>query len=364
MAPAPIQAVIWHDAHDGRPPIVRVLDQRRLPASEVWLDCGDEATLQEAIRTLAVRGAPAIGVAAAYGVAQAMLAAGLRDRAARLEHLRGVCERFAATRPTAVNLFWALDRMRQAGAVLADRSEADFQAGLVAAAKAIHADDIACCRAIGEHGAPLLPRHGGVITHCNAGALATGGHGTALGVIRTAVAAGHDLHVWVDETRPLLQGARLTAWECAHDGIPATLIADNMAGWVLKQGQATCAVVGADRIARNGDSANKIGSYALAVLCKHHGVPFYVAAPTSTVDLACGDGDAIPIEQRAPQEITHLHGQPVAATGVGVFNPAFDVVPHALIAAIVTEVGVARPPFADALTAMVARAERRRQEGP
>jgi methylthioribose-1-phosphate isomerase len=364
MPAAPIQAVVWQDADDGHLPIVRVLDQRRLPASEVWLDCGDEAALQEAIRTLAVRGAPAIGVAAAYGVAQAMVAASGLDHAGRQQHLRGVCERFAATRPTAVNLFWALDRMQQAGADLADRSDAEFQGGLVAAAKAIHADDIACCRAIGDHGAPLLPLQGGVITHCNAGALATGGHGTALGVIRSAVAAGHDLHVWIDETRPLLQGARLTAWECAHDGIPATLIADNMAGWVLRQGKAACAVIGADRIARNGDSANKIGSYALAVLCKHHGVPFYVAAPTSTVDLACSDGDAIPIEQRAPQEITHLHGQPVAAAGVGVFNPAFDVVPYGLIAAIVTEEGVARPPFDEALAAMVARAERRRQENP
>ena len=312
-----------------------------------------------AIRTLTVRGAPAIGIAAAYGVAlaaQRAVAAGGLDARGLAALIAETCRHFAATRPTAVNLFWAIQRMRDAAAGAAGLAVGDQAARLVAVASQIHADDVQMCLAMGRHGAPLLPDAGGVITHCNTGGLATGGHGTALGVIRSGIAAGKRLHVWIDETRPLLQGARLTAWECAEDGIPATLITDNMAAHVLRLGHVQAAITGADRIARNGDSANKIGTYALAILCRHHGVPFYIAAPTSTVDIGCDSGAHIPIEERAAEEVTHLGGQAVAAAGVGVFNPAFDVVPAELIAGIVTEYGVATPPFHNDLVAMVAKA--------
>jgi methylthioribose-1-phosphate isomerase len=347
-----IQAVQWL-AHG---PTVRLIDQRRLPQETVWLDCTEPSQVMQAIRTLAVRGAPAIGIAAAYGIAQA-----LAQMAEPFdEQLALSCQEFAATRPTAVNLFWAIDRMRRAGERSRGLSTELRVAALAAEAQAIHADDIACCEAIGRHGAALMPAEGGVLTHCNTGALATGGHGTALGVIRSAVAAGKRLHVWVDETRPLLQGARLTAWECAQDGLSATLISDNMAAHVLHLGRVQAAIVGADRIAANGDSANKIGTLGVAILCHHFGVPFYVAAPTSTVDLDCPNGAAIPIEERRPDEVTHLGGQRVAAEGTGVFNPAFDVATADLIAGIITEEGVARPPFTADLQAMVARAQRRR----
>jgi methylthioribose-1-phosphate isomerase len=309
-----------------------------------------------AIRTLAVRGAPAIGIAAAYGIAQALtLLPEPFD-----EQLDLSCREFAATRPTAVNLFWAITRMRACGDKSRGQATSARVQALVTEALALHTDDIACCEAIGRHGAALMPAAGGVLTHCNTGALATGGHGTALGVIRSAIAAGKQLHVWVDETRPLLQGARLTAWECAQDGIPATLISDNMAAHVLHLGRAQAALVGADRIAANGDSANKIGTLGVAILCKHFGVPFYVAAPTSTVDLDCPDGAAIPIEERRPEEVTHIGEHRVAASGTGVFNPAFDVATADLIAGIITEEGVARPPFTADLQAMVARAKTRR----
>ena len=363
-APVPasaVHAVQWSDAG----PIVRLLDQRRLPECETYLDCTAESEVQEAIRSLAVRGAPAIGVAAAYGVAQALRQAvdrGLADGAAFEAWAADVIARYGATRPTAVNLFWALDAMARcvratATAALDVRADA-----LVAAARALHADDAACCLAIGRHGAPLLP-DGGVITHCNTGALATGGLGTALGVVRSARAAGRQLHVYIDETRPLLQGARLTAWECQRDGIPATLLADSMAVVLLRSGRIQAAIVGADRIAANGDAANKIGTYGLAVLCRHHGVPFYVAAPTSTVDRACAHGDAIPIEERRADEVTHIAGVRCAPAGISVFNPAFDVTPADLIAGIVTEEGVARAPFASDLEAMVTRAALRRAGG-
>ena len=266
------------------------------------------------------------------------------------------CKHFAATRPTAVNLFWAIKRLQETAARAHVRGVFERAALLVEEAKRIHAEDIEMCLAIGRHGAALMPDSGGVITHCNTGGLATGGHGTALGVIRSAVAQGKQLHVWIDETRPLLQGARLTAWECAQDGLPATLITDNMAAHVLKLGHAKVAITGADRIARNGDSANKIGTYGLAILCKYHNIPFYIAAPTSTVDIGCDTGAHIPIEERKAEEVTHLGGHRVAAAGVDVFNPAFDVVPHALIAGIITEHGVALAPFEPDLVAMVARA--------
>ncbi|MSP90921.1 MAG: S-methyl-5-thioribose-1-phosphate isomerase [Myxococcales bacterium] len=362
-----VHAVQWLDAG----PTVRLLDQRRLPAAEAYLDCTTESALQDAIRTLAVRGAPAIGIAAAYGVAQAMRQAadaGLRvDVGTATSEAFDACAaaviaRYAATRPTAVNLFWALDAMARCVRATAGVLPGPRAAALFAAARALHLDDAACCLAIGRHGAPLL-LDGGVITHCNTGALATGGIGTALGVVRTALAMGRRLHVYIDETRPLLQGARLTAWECQRDGIAATLLADSMAAVLLRAGRIQAAIVGADRIAANGDSANKIGTYGLAVLCRYHGVPFYVAAPTSTIDRTCPHGAAIPIEERQPDELTHVAGVRVAPAGVDVFNPAFDVTPAELIAGIVTEEGVARAPFAPDLEAMVTRAALRRAGG-
>lgn len=336
-------------------PALRLLDQRALPTATEYLHCTAAEPVMQAIRTLAVRGAPAIGIAAAYGIVLGVRAGSDFDA-----DLQDLCVRFAATRPTAVNLFWAIERMRTSGEHSVGQTRAERIAALQRQADLIAADDAACCAAIGRHGAPLLPEQGGVLTHCNAGALATGGIGTALGVIRTAVAEGKRLHVWVDETRPLLQGARLTAYEMAADGIPATLMCDNMAGHAMKLGHIQAAVVGADRIAANGDSANKIGTYAVAVLCAHHGIPFYVAAPTSTVDLQCPDGDHIVIEQRGAEEVTHPQGVRFAAEGTQVFNPAFDVATAELIAGIITEEGVARPPFVADLAAMVARARTRR----
>jgi len=371
-------AVQWLEVSGA--PVVRLLDQRRLPHETVYLACSGPSEVQDAIRTLAVRGAPAIGIAAAYGVAQELRLA-VADGAERLqapgenlqaprerlqtsgqtfdERMAASCRDFAATRPTAVNLFWAIDRMRRCALASLGQPDAERARLLVEEAAAIHREDLACCLAIGDHGAALLPDDGGVLTHCNTGGLATGGHGTALGVIRSALAAGKRIHTWIDETRPLLQGARLTAWECAMDALPATLITDNMAGHLMKLGRVQAAIAGADRIARNGDSANKIGTYQVAILCQYHNIPFYIAAPTSTVDLACAGGDDIPIEERGAHEVTHLGGHPVAAQGVGVFNPAFDVVPAALIAGIITEQGVARSPFTADLTAMVGRANAR-----
>ena len=349
-----IAAVQWLA---GPAPVVRLLDQRQLPATTAFLDCTTPEMVMDAIRTLAVRGAPAIGIAAAYGVAQLLI---LRPDGEFDDVMTQACARFAATRPTAVNLFWAIDRMWAAGQHSAGLPLPQRLAALVAEAQAIHANDAACCEAIGHPGAALLPHAGGVLTHCNTGALATGGIGTALGVIRTAIAQGKQLHVWMDETRPLLQGARLTAWECQQDGIASTLICDNMAGHVMRLGKIQAAIVGADRIAANGDSANKIGTYTVAVLCAHHQIPFYVAAPTSTIDLACPDGTAIPIEERDRREVTAPQGAQFAPPGVAVFNPAFDVAPAALIAGIITEIGVARPPFGPALHAMVQQAQARR----
>lgn len=352
--------------NNGGRPVVRLLDQTRLPTETVYLDCAQPEQVREAIRTLAVRGAPAIGVTAAYGIAQELaLAAQDGLSSGGFDHaLATSCQLFAATRPTAVNLFWAIDRMAAVGQRTAGNPVAVRVKALMAESEAIHRDDVQCCLDIGRHGAPLLPDTGGVLTHCNTGGLATGGHGTGLGVIRTALAMGKSLHVWIDETRPLLQGARLTAWECAQDGIPGTLICDNMAGWVMQQGRIQAAIVGADRIAANGDSANKIGTYTVSVLCKQHGIPFYVAAPTSTVDLACPSGAEIPIEERHPGEVTHPRGTPFAAAGVGVFNPAFDVAPAPLITAIITEEGVAYPPFSADLARFVAQAQARRDKRP
>ena len=307
-----------------------LLDQTRLPGERRELRYDDWRQMVEAIRAMVVRGAPAIGVAAAYGVAVAARG----GRATFLE----ACDGLAAARPTAVNLSWAIERMRAVAAAAPDDELVDR---LERAATELHRDEVERCLAIGEHGAGLLAAGARVLTHCNAGALATGGYGTALGVIRSAHRRDPRLSVWVDETRPLLQGARLTAWELEQDGIPATLLADSMAGWVMHEGRVDAVVVGADRIAANGDAANKIGTYALSVLARAHGVPFYVAAPTSTIDAAAATGADIPIEQRDPGELAGVS----APAGVAVYNPAFDVTPAANITAIVTELGVHRPPY-------------------
>ncbi len=324
-----------------------LLDQRVLPLRESIVRLADAEGVAHAIRTMVVRGAPAIGVAAAFGLVLAVQAAGRRKRPWR-PAFDGAAVALAATRPTAVNLFWAIERMRKAAAGLPDDPEA-AAARLEAEAVAVHDEDIAANRRLGAHGAALLPAEGSVLTHCNAGALATAGYGTALGVVRAAVAAGKRIHVYVDETRPFLQGARLTAWELMKDGIPCTLITDGMAASLLGAGKIRAAVVGADRIAANGDVANKIGTYGVAVLCRVHKVPFYVAAPRSTVDAAVRTGRGIPIEERSADEVTHLMGARVAPRDVPVYNPAFDVTPAKYVSAIVTERGVLRPPLAEGI---------------
>jgi methylthioribose-1-phosphate isomerase len=340
-----IQTLQWTD--DG----VVFLDQTRLPVEEVYVTCRTYLEVAQAIVTMIVRGAPAIGVAAAMGVALGTRAAQAADAKALRPKFETVCAALAATRPTAVNLFWAIQRMKDLFSSLeaAGRSAAQIQAALIEEAKAMHAEDVAACMAMGRHGAALLPRSGGVLTHCNAGALATCGCGTALGVIRAAVAAGAQIQVYADETRPFLQGSRLTAWELMKDGIPTTVISDNMAGAMMQQGKIGAVVVGADRIAANGDVANKIGTYTVAILAKEHGIPFYVAAPWSTVDLATADGSRIPIEQRSAQEVTHMAGKQLVPDGVAVENPAFDVTPNRYVQAIITERGVARAPYAESL---------------
>jgi methylthioribose-1-phosphate isomerase len=341
-----IRTVEWTDAG------VVFIDQTKLPTEEVYVTCRTYQEVADAIYTMIVRGAPAIGVSAAMGVAL-----GVRDaKAATLDELRPefekICATLAATRPTAVNLFWAIRRMKDKFAALANRPLAEIKQQLIREAQQMHAEDIAACMAMGKNGAVLLPKSGGVLTHCNAGALATCGYGTALGVIRAAVEAGHNINVFADETRPFLQGSRLTAWELMKDGIPTTVISDNMAGVMMQQGKVGAVIVGADRIAANGDVANKIGTYTVAILAKEHGIPFYVAAPWSTVDMETPDGAHIPIEQRSAKEVTHLAGKQIAPDHVRVENPAFDVTPHRYIAAIVTERGVARPDYAQSLKKM------------
>src|SRR6202050_518761 len=303
-------------------------DQTRLPLVEEYVTCRTYEEVAAAIRNMLIRGAPAIGVAAAMGVALGVLHADARDLDAQDAQVEHICDTLARTRPTAVNLFWALDHMRKLYAPLRGRPIGEIRERLVAEAQQIRLEDIAINRAIGRHGADLVPDGKTVLTHCNAGALATAGYGTALGVIRAAVEAGKKVDVFADETRPFLQGARLTVWELQQDHIPATLITDNMAGHFLKSGRIGCVVVGADRIAANGDVANKIGSYSVAVLGKENGVPFFVAAPVSTLDLTLASGAEIPIEQRAASEVTHMFGAAVAPAGTPVENPAFDVTPH------------------------------------
>jgi methylthioribose-1-phosphate isomerase len=325
----------WNEATDQ----LELLDQTRLPAEEHWLRCEHLADVEDAIRRLAVRGAPAIGVAAGFGIV-----VGLREGLS----LGEIVSRLAATRPTAVNLRWALDRGARihAEAVLAGR---EGIAEVLNWATQLHANDVATNRRIGEHGAALFRPNDRVLTHCNTGALATAGYGTALGVIRAAHERGCLSHVWVDETRPLLQGARLTAWECLRLGLPFQVVPDSMAGALMARGFVDRVVVGADRIAANGDVANKIGTYAVAVLANRHDIPFYVAAPVSTIDPATANGDQIPIEERDPREVTEMRGVPIAPCEAPARNFAFDVTPAELISGIITEAGVLAPPYGEAI---------------
>jgi methylthioribose-1-phosphate isomerase len=325
--------------------VVRLIDQRRLPTEEVCIDCHDYQAVAEAIKTLAVRGAPAIGVTAALGLAVGARAIEAEDFERFWGRFTEICAVMAATRPTAVNLFWAIERMKACAQAHRQLPMAALKARLEQEALRILEEDIAHNRQMGLHGQALIPDQARILTHCNAGALATAGYGTALGVIRAAVEQGKRVQVIADETRPVLQGARLTAWELCKDGIPVTLIADNMAASLMRRGMIDLVIVGADRIAANGDVANKIGTYGLAVLAQAHGIPFYVAAPLSTIDGSLPSGDHIPIEERQPDEVTHLGGLQIAPRGVGVLNPAFDVTPHTYVQAIITEVGVLRPPL-------------------
>jgi methylthioribose-1-phosphate isomerase len=337
---------------DWRDGAVRMIDQRRLPGEFAFLELRDWREVAEAIRTMAVRGAPAIGVAAALGLALAAREAATEPAEAFWPRLREADAQLRGTRPTAVNLFWALDRVLRAAEVRADEPPAVVAEAILAEARGMIQEDIVVNRAMGARGAALLPEAGNVLTHCNAGSLATVYYGTALGVIRAAVESGKQLHVWVDETRPRLQGMKLTAWECQQFGIPATVIADNMAASLMRQGRVDAVVVGADRIAANGDTANKIGTYGVAVLARAHDVPFYVAAPLSTIDFNLATGDLIPIEERDPREVTDAGSSRLAPEGVAVYNPAFDVTPGQFITAVITERGIARPPNVETLAAL------------
>ena len=333
---------------------VQFIDQTKLPLEESYVLATTYEQVADVIVTMVVRGAPAIGVSAAYGVALGALKATATTTEEFAPEFDRICARLASTRPTAVNLFWAIDRMKRLFANLRDSGLplAQIKERLLAEAHAMYSEDIAACKAMGAFGGELLPDEGGVLTHCNAGALATCGYGTALGVIRSAVEQGKRIHVYADETRPFLQGAQLTAWELMADGIPTTVICDNMAASLMQAGKIKAVVVGADRIAANGDVANKIGTYNVAILAKEHGIPFYVAAPWSTIDLATKTGDEIPIEERPQIEVTHHGGKQLTPNGVGICNPAFDVTPAKYVAGIVTERGVLRAPYAESLKQM------------
>jgi methylthioribose-1-phosphate isomerase len=328
---------------------VVLIDQRVLPTREEYVYCRDAAAVAEAIRDMVVRGAPAIGVTAAMGIALGLKQSRAADARALRADMESLEALLAATRPTAVNLFWAIDRMKRKFEELLPEGVEATRAGMEKEAISIHREDIEMNRRMGAHGEKLLKDGVRILTHCNAGALATAGYGTALGMMRAAVEAGKRISVFSDETRPFLQGARLTAWELMKDGIPVTLITDNMAGYLMAKGEIDCAIVGADRIAGNGDVANKIGTYSVAVLAKEHGLPFYVVAPTSTFDLTLSSGKEIPIEERSPNEVTHVQGVRLAPEGVGIRNPAFDVTPHHLVSAIVCENGIARAPYVESL---------------
>jgi methylthioribose-1-phosphate isomerase len=340
-----LPSVAWQDDD------IVMVDQRKLPAAEVYVTCKSVNDVAKAIKTMVIRGAPAIGVCAAMGLSLCAARSKATGTKQFTTEFQRHCDLLAATRPTAVNLFWAIERMKRAFSegALGGESVEQLQGRLRREADRIHDDDVASCRAIGAHGAALVPEQASILTHCNAGALATAGYGTALGVIRGAVEAGRKVRVLADETRPFLQGARLTAWELLKDGIDTTVITDNMAGAMMRKGDVDLVVVGADRIAANGDIANKIGTYTVAVLAKEHGIPFYVAAPSSTIDLSTKDGDAIPIEERDAREVTHVGSNQLAPDGAHVRNPSFDVTPHKYITAFITERGVFRPPFIESL---------------
>jgi len=332
---------------------IRFLDQTKLPTEETYVTAKSYEQVADVIRTMVVRGAPAIGVAAGMGIAIGVKNSKAETVAELKKDFDQICKVIGETRPTAVNLFWAIRRMQEKFETLRIRPMPQIKDAIIEEAQRMHAEDIAANQAMGRHGAALMPSSGGVLTHCNAGALATAGYGTALGVIRAAVEQGKTIHVYADETRPFLQGSRLTAWELMKDGIPTTVISDNMAGAMMKQGKIGAIVVGADRIAANGDVANKIGTYTVAVLAKEHGIPFYVAAPISTIDLATADGNGIPIEQRNAKEVTHIAGRQMVPEGVAVENPAFDVTPAKYVADIITERGIAKAPFGESLKKLV-----------
>ena len=336
---------------EWQPDAVVMIDQRKLPGQEVYVRCKTAAEVARAIKTMVIRGAPAIGVAAAMGLALGMRRSKSQGTKQFAVEFNKLCDLMAATRPTAVNLFWAIARMKRAfsQAVLAGQSVDEVKAALVAEANAIHDEDVASCKSMGQFGADVVPANARILTHCNAGALATAGYGTALGVIRAAAEQGKVVQVFADETRPFLQGARLTAWELVRDNVPTTVITESMAGPLMQRGDIDVVVVGADRIAANGDFANKIGTYTVAMMANAHKIPFYVAAPLSTVDLGTADGASIPIEQRNAREVTHLGATRLAPEGAGIWNPAFDVTPHHLVAGIITEKGIARAPYADSL---------------
>ncbi|MBI3929545.1 MAG: S-methyl-5-thioribose-1-phosphate isomerase [Armatimonadetes bacterium] len=338
-----MRPIEWHGDH------VRMIDQRALPLREEWNEYRTSAEVAAAIREMHIRGAPAIGIAAAYGMALVAHHSRVEDPQELVRELEEAARLLAATRPTAVNLFWALQRMESLARESAPGGARAIRTALIGQALEIHEEDVEMCRRMGRHGAELISEASRVLTHCNAGALATGDYGTALGVIRAAHERGRLRHVWVDETRPFLQGARLTAWELMRDGIPCKLICDNMAGHLMQRGQVDAVITGADRVTAGGDVANKIGTYALAVLCRHHGIPFYVAAPYSTIDMSLSDGSQIPIEERSPQEVIQFQGQRVAPEGMEAANPAFDVTPAELVTALVTERGVLHPPLRESI---------------
>jgi methylthioribose-1-phosphate isomerase len=338
-----IQTLEWTDSG------VRFIDQTKLPSEETYVTCRTADQVADVIRDMIVRGAPAIGVAAAMGIALGVKNSKAETVGELRPEFERVCDVIGKTRPTAVNLFWAIRRMRDKFELLRVRPLPQLKQALIEEAQRMHAEDIAANQAMGKYGATLMPASGGVLTHCNAGALATCGYGTALGVIRAAVEQGKKIHVYADETRPFLQGSRLTAWELMKDNIPTTVISDNMAGAMMSQGKIGAIVVGADRIAANGDVANKIGTYTVAVLAKEHGIPFYVAAPLSTIDFETPSGNKIPIEQRNSRELTHFAGKQLTPDGVLIENPAFDVTPFKYVTAIVTEKGIARAPYLESL---------------
>jgi methylthioribose-1-phosphate isomerase len=336
---------------------VNFLDQTKLPLEETYVLATDYKQVATAIRDMIVRGAPAIGVSAAMGMAIGIDRSNAATIPALTEEVAVMAKTLAETRPTAVNLFWGIDEIRNLYNALAakDTSIPKIKSAVVARARQMYDQDIAACKQMGAHGAALLPQEGTVLTHCNAGALATCGYGSALGVIRAAIERGHKIDVLADETRPFLQGARLTAWELMKDNIPTTVLCDNMAAHLMSKGRIQAVIVGADRIAANGDVANKIGTYGVAILAKEHGIPFYVAAPWSTVDLQTATGDGIPIEQRDPREVTHANGRQMTPNGVGIENPAFDVTPARYVTAIITERGVIHAPSGQSIQAMAAQ---------